>query len=155
VFLETVSPYLLTYLLMELSPSWGAANCAAPQELPSILWNQKVQYRVHKSPGNCFPRERNVLRFLRTVYRREDAATVPPPAGVCSIAQDCTFRWLATGGGGDIAKLEATYFVIACIKTNVVTQTNMSLQNIVGTPDREVPGTVNLVNPVTLNPDIE
>jgi hypothetical protein len=24
---------------MELSPSWEAANCAATQELPSILWN--------------------------------------------------------------------------------------------------------------------
>jgi hypothetical protein len=42
--------YLLTYLLTELSPSWGAANSAATQELPSILWNPKVQYRVHKSP---------------------------------------------------------------------------------------------------------
>jgi hypothetical protein len=38
------------YLLTELSPSWEAANCAATQELPSILWNPKVQYRVHKSP---------------------------------------------------------------------------------------------------------
>jgi hypothetical protein len=42
--------YSLTYLLTELSPSWGAVNCATPQELPSILWNPKVQYRVHKSP---------------------------------------------------------------------------------------------------------
>jgi hypothetical protein len=41
---------VLTYLLTELSPSWGAANCAAPQELPSILCNPKVQFRVHKSP---------------------------------------------------------------------------------------------------------
>jgi hypothetical protein len=41
---------LLTYLLTELSPSWEATNCTAPQELPSILWNPKVQCRVHKSP---------------------------------------------------------------------------------------------------------
>jgi hypothetical protein len=41
---------IYTYLLTELSPSWGATNCAAPQEPPSISWNQKVQYRVHKSP---------------------------------------------------------------------------------------------------------
>jgi hypothetical protein len=39
-----------TYLLMELSASWEAANCAASQELPSVLWNPKVHYRLHKSP---------------------------------------------------------------------------------------------------------
>jgi hypothetical protein len=35
---------------MELSPSREAANCAATQRLFSILWNQKVYYRVRKSP---------------------------------------------------------------------------------------------------------
>jgi hypothetical protein len=39
-----------TYLLKDLSPSRGGINCAATQELPSISWNPKVQYRIHKSP---------------------------------------------------------------------------------------------------------
>jgi hypothetical protein len=38
------------YLLTELNPSWETANCGAIQELPSILWSQKVYHRVHKSP---------------------------------------------------------------------------------------------------------
>jgi hypothetical protein len=42
--------YLLTYLLKEMSPSWEADSCAATRELPSISFNPKVHYRVHKSP---------------------------------------------------------------------------------------------------------
>jgi hypothetical protein len=40
-------PYVhLFHSLMELSPSWEAANCAATQELPSILWTKTVFYFI-------------------------------------------------------------------------------------------------------------
>jgi hypothetical protein len=39
----------MLYWLMELSLSWDVANCAATHEFPSILRNQKVPNRVHKS----------------------------------------------------------------------------------------------------------
>jgi hypothetical protein len=35
-----------SHSLMELGPSCEAANCAATQEIPSILWNAKVHYNV-------------------------------------------------------------------------------------------------------------
>jgi hypothetical protein len=41
--------YFLTYS-MEQSPSWEANRFSASQDIPRILRNPKVHYRIHKSP---------------------------------------------------------------------------------------------------------
>jgi len=35
---------------MDQSPSWEANWFSANQEIPRILWNPKVHYRIHKCP---------------------------------------------------------------------------------------------------------
>jgi len=48
-----VHTYILTHSLnysMQQSPSWEANRFSASQEIPRILWNQKVHYHVHRCP---------------------------------------------------------------------------------------------------------
>ena len=41
---------LPTYLLHGAGPSWEANRFSTSQEVPRILWNPKVHYRIHKCP---------------------------------------------------------------------------------------------------------
>jgi hypothetical protein len=50
---------------MKLNP----ANCAVTEELPSILWNPKIHYHVHKShPVALFLNQINLIHIILSYH---------------------------------------------------------------------------------------
>jgi hypothetical protein len=49
---------------VEQSPSWEANRFAASQEIPCILWNSKIHYRIHKCPPPV-----PIQRQLNTIHK--------------------------------------------------------------------------------------
>jgi hypothetical protein len=83
--LKSLVRYSLTHSLMEPSPSREAASCAATQELPNILWNPEVHYRVHKSPALVpILSHINPMHTLQPIISKINYNIIYPPKPWCS-----------------------------------------------------------------------
>jgi hypothetical protein len=80
---KKVFTYLLTHS-MEHSPSWEANRFAASQEIPHILWNPNVHYRIHRCPlpvpvlSQLDPVHTHTSHFLKIHLNSLAAATSEP-----------------------------------------------------------------------------
>jgi hypothetical protein len=65
---------------MELSPSWEPNTSLATQQIPSILWNQKVRYHVHKLPSLVLvPSQINPVHILQSCFFKIRFNIILPP----------------------------------------------------------------------------
>jgi hypothetical protein len=89
-YCEPNKPILnLPHSLSDLSPSWEAANCAATQDLPSILRDPKVHYRVHKSLPLASLSWSRSIQFIPSRLTKRHWGRFPPSTSV-SLANHST-----------------------------------------------------------------
>ena len=72
--------YLITYST-EQSPSSEANRFSASQEIPRILWNPKVHYRIHKCPPPV-----PILCHLNPVHTPTSQLVSTPGSSKCSLS---------------------------------------------------------------------
>jgi hypothetical protein len=90
---------------MELSSSSGAANCAATQEFPSILWNPNVHYCVRKSaPQVPILSQINQIHIISS-YLSKIHFNIVHPTTVRSP------HWMPSESVGHVAPIENTKFL--------------------------------------------
>jgi hypothetical protein len=82
--IEGIRTYLLIYSL-EQSISWEPHRFSASQEIPPILWNQKIHYRIQKFPPRVQVRDTcshfvtmPVFRVRRCYHLAQSQAGGPP-----------------------------------------------------------------------------